>query len=181
MINLFVQNNRMTQWQVSKKTKKLRENCVKQSYSDMKELLDKGGLEHIKIPKPALQEAKERKSTNKYSFEGIINGGMKSYKLEELDALSNNNSIRYGAMDGTFNINPMNATGGFSEATNLYGGGQEFVDMPMTPNTVGGGGREPTTSHLQSLAKSMGDGSKIKTPASNREQQEVVTETAIRS
>ena len=117
MIDLFVSSNRMTQWQVSKKTKKLRENCVKQSYSDAKEMMKQGNLDHIVIPKPALQEAKERKSTNKYSFEGIINGvGMKSYKLEELDALSNNNSsaVRNPAMDGTFNINPMNATGGFS-------------------------------------------------------------------
>lgn len=109
----------MTQWKVSKKTKKLRENTVKQSYLDIKDMMNRGDLDHICIPKPALEEAKERKSTNKYSFEGIINGGMKSYKLEELDALSNNNSsaVRQGAMDATFNINPMNATGGFSQAT----------------------------------------------------------------
>ena len=116
-------------------------------------MLEKGKMDHIIIPKPALQEAKERKSTNKYSFEGIINGGMKSYRLEDLDALSNNNSsvVRNGPMDGTFNINPlnaMNATGGFSDTTqqtHLYGGGHEFVEMPMTPNTIGGQ-REMTTS-----------------------------------
>jgi hypothetical protein len=149
-------------------------------------MMKQGKLDHVVIPKAAIQEARERKSTIKYSFEGIINGvGMKSYKLEELDALSNNNSsvVRNPAMDGTFNINPMNATGGFSETTqqtHLYGGGPEFVEIPMTPNTVGGGHREPTTSQLQSLAKSMGEGpkSKIKTPTSK---QEVVTETAIRS
>jgi hypothetical protein len=51
-------------------------------------------------------------------------------------------------MDGTFNINPLNATGGFSETTQqtaLYGG-HDFVEMPMTPNTIGGGHREMTTS-----------------------------------
>lgn len=33
MIDLFVKSNKMTQWQLSKKTKKIRENEVKKSYS----------------------------------------------------------------------------------------------------------------------------------------------------
>lgn len=56
--------------------------------------------------------------------------------------------------------------------------------MPMTPNTIGGGKRETTTSQLQALAKSMGEGTginQLKTPVSNHDTQEVVTETAIRS
>jgi hypothetical protein len=68
-----------------------------------------------------LEAAIARKSENKFSFEGIINGGMRSYRLEELEALSQMNAGgRNKAMDTTFNINPlnaMNATGGFSDTT----------------------------------------------------------------
>jgi hypothetical protein len=80
-------------------------------------MVETGKLDHINIPKSALLEALERKSENKYSFEGIINAvGVKSYTLDEIEALSNQfgSAGRHGPVDGTFNINPLNATGGFS-------------------------------------------------------------------
>ena len=80
-------------------------------------MLDAGKMDHIQVPKTALLEALERKSVNKYSFEGIINVvDMKSYQLDELEVLSNHfGSVgRHGQANGTFNTNPLNATGGFS-------------------------------------------------------------------
>lgn len=80
-------------------------------------MVETGKLDHIPVPKTALLEALERKSANKYNFEGIINAvDMKSYQLDELEALSNQyGSVgRHAQMNGTGNINPLNGTGGFS-------------------------------------------------------------------
>jgi hypothetical protein len=80
-------------------------------------LLNSGRLDHIPLPKSPLREALERENVAKYDFNGIINEGMTSYRLDELEAASAKFS---GAreMNATWRdqnpLNAMNATGGFS-------------------------------------------------------------------
>lgn len=120
MIDLFVKENKMTQWNLTKKTKKLREVQVQSSYSKAQELLNSGRLDHIPLPRSSLREALDRESTNKYDFQGIIHQAMVSYRLEDLDAASAQFSKRDG-MNMTWRdenpLNAMNVTGGFSQGT----------------------------------------------------------------
>ena len=118
MISMFVSDNRMSQWQLSKKAKRNRADQVMQSYKEMDELKEAGELDHIEIPKSPLHEALERVSYNKYDFLGIINemGTMKSYRPEQLDQMSRKSNI-FGPndMSRTFgDVNPLNYTGNFS-------------------------------------------------------------------
>ena len=66
-----------------------------------KDLLNSGRLDHIPLPRSSLKEALERESANTYNFQGIINEGMVSYRLDELEAAS-------AKMSGT--VKEMNTT-----------------------------------------------------------------------
>lgn len=50
MIDQFVRPNQMTRWTLTKKTKKLRESCVQQSYGKLKNMAAMGRLDHIPVP-----------------------------------------------------------------------------------------------------------------------------------
>ena len=89
MISEFVAPNRMTQWKLSKQAKKLREDCVKDSYIVLDKLKERGKLDHIPVPPTSMQQAILRESnTNKYRFEGLMTDDMKALTLDQLDQVS---------------------------------------------------------------------------------------------
>ena len=89
MISEFVAPNRMTQWKVSNKAKRLREECVKDSYIILDKLKEKGKLDHIPIPPSSMQQALMREgNANKYQFEGLMTDDMKALTLDQLDDVS---------------------------------------------------------------------------------------------
>jgi len=59
----------MSQWPLTKKIKKARESCVRDSYENMKNLVDVGKLDHIPVPLSPLAAAKKRENNQmRFSF-----------------------------------------------------------------------------------------------------------------
>lgn len=88
MISEFVAPNRMTQWKVSNKAKRLREECIKESYAVLQRLKEKGKLDHIPIPPSSMEQALLREgNANKYQFAGLLDD-MKALTLDQLDDVS---------------------------------------------------------------------------------------------